>query len=96
MSAQASLNVLVTPELEAFIRDRIASGRYLSSSEVVREGLLLLQSRERESDERLAAFQEKIQRSTEQAERGEVVDGEQYFEELLTRIDKGRARNEAV
>lgn len=40
------MNVSLTRELEEFVRDRVATGRYHSASEVVREGLRLLESRE--------------------------------------------------
>ncbi len=36
------MNVSLTPELEKFIRDRVASGFYNNASEVVREALRLL------------------------------------------------------
>jgi antitoxin ParD1/3/4 len=39
-------NVHLTPELEHFARDRVNSGRYSSVSEVVRDGLRLLQDQE--------------------------------------------------
>ena len=41
------MNVTLTPQLEAMIRERVDSGRYASASEVVREGLRLLEERER-------------------------------------------------
>jgi len=40
------MNVSLTQELERFVHDRVATGRYHSASEVVREGLRLLESRE--------------------------------------------------
>jgi antitoxin ParD1/3/4 len=40
------MNVSLTRELEQFVRDRVGTGRYHSASEVVREGLRLLESRE--------------------------------------------------
>ena len=41
------MNVSVTPELERFVQDLVASGRYQSASEVFREGLRLLEQAER-------------------------------------------------
>jgi antitoxin ParD1/3/4 len=40
------VNVSLTKELEQFVHDRVRTGRYHSASEVVREGLRLLESRE--------------------------------------------------
>ena len=40
-------NVSLTPEIEAFINDRVASGRFRSASEVVRAALRLLEDDER-------------------------------------------------
>ncbi|MBD2751223.1 type II toxin-antitoxin system ParD family antitoxin [Microvirga sp. BT688] len=36
------MNVSITPELEQFVSDRVASGQYQSASEVVRAALRLL------------------------------------------------------
>jgi antitoxin ParD1/3/4 len=41
------MNVSVTPELEQFVQDLVASGRYHSASEVFRDGLRLLEQAER-------------------------------------------------
>jgi antitoxin ParD1/3/4 len=41
------MNVSITPELEQFVRELVASGRYNSASEVFRDGLRLLQQAER-------------------------------------------------
>jgi len=47
MAIRASMNVSVTPELEQFVQELVASGRYHSASEVFREGLRLLEQTER-------------------------------------------------
>ena len=41
------MNVSLTPELEAMIRERVESGRYASASEVVRDALRHLEEHER-------------------------------------------------
>jgi antitoxin ParD1/3/4 len=41
------MNVSLTPELEASIRQRVGSGRYHDASEVVQEALRLLEEHER-------------------------------------------------
>lgn len=40
------MNVSVTPELEKFVQELVASGRYHSASEVFRDGLRLLERAE--------------------------------------------------
>jgi antitoxin ParD1/3/4 len=50
MILRKTRNVSLTPELEAFIDNTVASGRYRSASEVVRAALRLLYERERRSE----------------------------------------------
>jgi antitoxin ParD1/3/4 len=40
------MNVSLTPELEKMVAERVASGRYASASEVIREALRLLGERD--------------------------------------------------
>jgi len=40
------MNVSLTPQLEEFVRRKVASGLYNNASEVVREGLRLMIERE--------------------------------------------------
>ena len=41
------MSVILTPELEAMIRERVDSGRYHDASDVVQEALRLLEEHER-------------------------------------------------
>lgn len=45
---------------QAFVRDLLASGRYASASEVVRDGLRLLEDREKQRDVKLAVLRDAI------------------------------------
>lgn len=47
------MNISLTPTLEKFVQDKVASGLYNSVSEVIREALRLLVSKETISQERL-------------------------------------------
>lgn len=60
MSNRIAQNVSLTPELAAFIADRVASGRFGNASEVVRAGLRLLveDERRREGSDRRAEAKE--------------------------------------
>ena len=42
------MTISLTPELDAFVRHEVESGRYASSSEVIRAGLRLLQDLQRD------------------------------------------------
>jgi antitoxin ParD1/3/4 len=67
--------------LEVFINELIASGRYNSKSEVLREGLRLVQDRE----VRLAAFEAEIQRGLADIDAGRVESLEDVRRELTAR-----------
>ena len=47
MRQTKTMNVSLTPEIRAFVADRIASGRFQNASEVVRAALRLLEEDER-------------------------------------------------
>lgn len=96
MASRSSLNVSLTPELERFVQARVASGRYQTASEVVREGLRLLEQQERERDAAFEALRAKLQRGAAQAERGEIVDGEAFFEKTLKRLGRKQRKSGAA
>lgn len=86
--ARRTLNVSLTPELEEFVASRVASGRYLTSSEVVREGLRLLEDREHLREETLAGVRQKIEDGLASLDRGEGLDGEAVLAALERRIGR--------
>jgi antitoxin ParD1/3/4 len=43
------MKISLSPDVERLIAEKVSSGRYHSADEVVREGLVLLQEREKES-----------------------------------------------
>ncbi|QJE74476.1 type II toxin-antitoxin system ParD family antitoxin [Aerophototrophica crusticola] len=55
------MNVSLTPQLEEFVRRKVETGLYTSASEVVREALRLLESKERTEREKLEALRRDIQ-----------------------------------
>jgi len=64
------VNVSLTPELEALIRQKVESGRYNNASEVVRDALRQLEARE----QRLTELRAALAVAEEQIVRGEVVE----------------------
>jgi antitoxin ParD1/3/4 len=49
-----NMNVSLPEELAKFVKDKVSTGRYGSSSEVVREALRLMEKTDREEAEKLA------------------------------------------
>ena len=68
---------------EAFVQAQVASGRYSSASEVLREALRLMEEHER----RLAALDSAIERGVADIEAGRVRDADAVFDELEAELD---------
>lgn len=66
-------NVSLTDHFETFIDDSVSSGRYQNASEVVREGLRLLEQRSREDQLKLSALQAAIDIGLDDERRGRVL-----------------------
>jgi antitoxin ParD1/3/4 len=79
------MNVNLGPVLDQFVAELLNSGLYQSQSEVLREGLRLLKEREELKQVRLSQLRKEIAIGSEQADRGEFVDGKQAFAEIRRR-----------
>jgi antitoxin ParD1/3/4 len=90
MANRTTVNISLTPELDAFLQKRVKSGSYQTSSEVVREALRLLQRQEKERDAAFKQLKAKLDCGAGQAERGELLDGDDVFEELRELIEERR------
>lgn len=86
------MNVSLTPELEKFVEKKVKSGRYQSASEVIRDGLRLLEDEDRLRTLRLEDVRRKIQLGLDQLDRGEGIPGEQAYEEMKRKSDSLRRR----
>jgi antitoxin ParD1/3/4 len=69
------VNISLTPELERLVDDKVKTGRYASASEVIREGLRLLEEQDETKQLRLAEVRRKIDRGIEQLDRGLGIPG---------------------
>jgi len=79
------MNVNLGPVFDRFVSDLLKTGLYQSQSEILREGLRLLKEREELKQLRLAELRKEIAIGSEQADRGELVDGKAVFAEIRRR-----------
>ena len=79
------MNVSLTPELDKWINEKVASGLYQSSSELIREGLRLLMVREEQRQAMIAELREDLLTGITQLDKGKSQD---LDKELLKSIKK--------
>ena len=85
------MNVHLTPELESLVQNKVKTGRYNSASEVVREALRLFERREQIRELQVRELRKRINQGWASLERGEGVDGDEFFR-LLEREERKRRR----
>ena len=66
-------NVNLTEHYDQFITAKIASGRFSNASEIVREGLRLLEQREREDEAKLEWLRSAAKEGFEAIEKGDYT-----------------------
>jgi antitoxin ParD1/3/4 len=82
------MNANLGPVLEEFVAELLESGLYQSQSEVVREGLRLPKEREDLKKLRLGELRREIALGSEQADRGEFVDGPKALRKIRRRSSR--------
>ena len=80
----ATRNVRLTEHQSQLVDALVEGGRYQNASEVMREGLRLLEEREAEEAATLSWFNEQIAKGVKQAHRGELAGN---LDQVLGRID---------
>src|SRR5207248_8729866 len=78
MPEQTNLNVSLTPRFMSLLRDRVTSGRYRSASEVVRDGLRLLEERDRREEMFWADARRKVAVGKKQLRVGEGISSDEF------------------
>jgi antitoxin ParD1/3/4 len=81
------MTISLTPELESFVQGQVASGRFASSSEVIRAGLRLLGDADAERTARLESIQAWVRESLDDGSQG--VPANEVLRELRARASKG-------
>jgi antitoxin ParD1/3/4 len=84
------LNVSLTPEAQTFIQKQLSKGKYRSTDEILLAGLNLLAAREESEQERYAELRRDIEVGLAEADRGELINGEEVFDRLQGKLQQQR------
>jgi antitoxin ParD1/3/4 len=88
-----SISLTLSGDLDRFVRQQTKSGKYASVAEVVEEALRLLEAAEGIRDKRLRDVKAKLAEGLTSLDRGEGIDGEDAFRELLESLSEPRKKN---
>ncbi len=91
MPNRETRTVSFTPEQASFVTGCVDSGRFQSASEVVRAGIRLLQDQEALRVAELQRVRALIQVGADQLDRGEVVEGEAFFQRWEAKHERLRS-----
>lgn len=80
----ATTSFSLGPHWDEFIKQQVATGRYGSASEVVREALRRME----DEAEKFAKLKADIEEGIRQAEAGETVDGREVFAQIYAKLEK--------
>jgi antitoxin ParD1/3/4 len=86
------MNVSLTKELEELVNKKVRSGRYGSASEVIREGLRLLEREDELREIQKQELRQAIATGAGQLARGEAMPGREVFSRIRRKIDARRKR----
>ncbi len=78
------MNISLTPTLEKFVQDKVASGLYNSVSEVIREALRLLASKDSISQGRIAQLNRDIEEGWNDTA---ILEGHSAMQKLIKKYE---------
>lgn len=97
----ATESIKLPDQMAEFIRERVASGRYIDKNDVVLAGLRLLEEHEREHELKLDRLRKEIQLGLDDIENGRYVDLnneedlQAYSQALRRRVRETLAREDS-
>jgi putative addiction module CopG family antidote len=77
-----AMQLTVPPDLESLINKRLSSGAYADAEDVLRRALQSQDAEESWTEEERQALSAHIEEGYTQAERGELIDGEQARQDI--------------
>lgn len=92
MAKRTTMNISVTGPMARFVSKQVKTGRYQTASEVVREGLRILEDRERERFAALASVKRKVAVGLRQLDDGRGIDSDIVFSKALARLRGARRK----
>lgn len=81
------MNISLTPALEKFVNDKVSTGLYNSVSEVIREAIRLLISKENISQERISMLNRDIEEGLNDFNNGQIQDGHVVMKNLIAKYE---------
>jgi antitoxin ParD1/3/4 len=81
------MNISLTKELEELVHLKVATGRYTSASEVIREALRLMDERDQMLTLHKDEIRKKIAAGMTSLRAGEGIDGEAVFARIDVELD---------
>jgi antitoxin ParD1/3/4 len=96
MASRENISVSFTPQQAEFLASCVASGRYQSTSEAVREAIRLLEDQHARRQAEIERIRGLVLEGADQLDRDDVIDSEAFFrewDEELKEIEAARQRD---
>lgn len=91
MASAEKISITLPPDMLSTIKEKVETGAYGSTSEVIREAMRLWQRQEEEHETRLSAIRQRLERS---AQSGSAVGIDAAFDQLAVLHQKTLAGND--
>jgi antitoxin ParD1/3/4 len=88
------MNLLLPPALQVFLDEQLQSGKYASEADLYVTALQSLADREQRLQTKREELQEAVRIGTEQADRGETMDGETVMAGFRQKLEQWRQQSE--
>lgn len=82
------MNISLTPELEAYVQEKVNSGFYTSASEVVRESLRLMHTYDDLQKQRIDQLNTAVEKGLLQLKMGEKSPASESYQRLKKKVGK--------
>ena len=81
------MSINLPADVEAIVNLHVSEGEYGSAAEVVAAAVRLFDTRKREKQRQIDKLRAMLNEAVEQADRGELLDGDEVFDEILRDLE---------